>query len=88
MPSLVNRRLFITGMGSGIGLATARLAVAEGALVSGTIQTTEQQASLDGVIPAEFCYRLDVTDEAALGAAVTETADRFGGLTVSSHVPA
>ena len=80
MPSLVNRRLFITGMGSGIGLATARLAVAEGALVSGTIQTTEQQASLDGVIPAEFCYRLDVTDEAALGAAVTETADRFGGL--------
>ena len=35
MKSLVNRRLFITGMGSGIGLATAQLASAQGAQVSG-----------------------------------------------------
>ena len=45
MKSLVNRRLFITGMGSGIGLATAQLATAQGARVSGTIQSAEQESS-------------------------------------------
>lgn len=80
MQSLVNRRLFITGMGSGIGLATARLAVAEGAQVSGTIQASDQLSSLDGIVPRERCYDLDVTDEEALREAVTDTAGKIGGL--------
>ena len=80
MSFLVNRRLFITGLGSGIGLATARLAVAEGARVSGTIQTEDQQANLDGIVSPDDCYRLDVTDEAALTAAVANAAEQLGGL--------
>ena len=80
MSFLVNRRLFITGLGSGIGLATARLAMAEGARVSGTIQTEDQQAGLDGIVSPDACYRLDVTDEAALTAAVANAAERLGGL--------
>lgn len=80
MQSLVNRRLFITGMGSGIGLATARLAVAEGAQVSGTIQASDQLSSLDGIVPLERCYDLDVTDEEALSEAVTDAAGKIGGL--------
>jgi len=80
MPSLVNRRLFITGMGSGIGLATARLAVAEGAQVSGTIQSPNQLAGLDGVASVDACFQLDVTDDDALGMAVADAADRLGGL--------
>ena len=80
MPSLVNRRLFITGMGSGIGLATAQLATAQGARVSGTIQSAEQEANLEGIVPPDLCFRLDVTDEAALGTAVTDAAVRIGGL--------
>ena len=80
MSCLVNRRLFITGLGSGIGLATARLAVAEGARVSGTIQTEDQQAEVDGIVSPDACYRLDVTDEAALTAAVAKAAAQFGGL--------
>lgn len=80
MPSLVNRRLFITGMGSGIGLATARLAVAEGARVSGTIQTEDQFANLENITPQDLCFQTDVTDETALNDAVANAADRLGGL--------
>ena len=80
MPSLANRRLFITGMGSGIGLATARLAVAEGARVSGTIQTAEQLGNLEAVTSQDLCFQTDVTDETALNDAVANAADRLGGL--------
>ena len=80
MPSLVNRRLFITGMGSGIGLATAKLAAAQGARVSGTVQSPEQEANLEGIVPPDLCFRLDVTDEAALGTAVSDAAGKIGGL--------
>ena len=80
MPSLVNRRLFITGMGSGIGLATARQAVAEGARISGTIRTADQFANLEGIVSPDACFEIDVTDEAALTAAVASAAERLGGL--------
>ena len=80
MPSLVNRRLFITGMGSGIGLASARLAAAEGAKVSGTVQTVDQLANLDGIVPLDACFEVDVTDDAALTDTVAGAADRLGGL--------
>ena len=80
MKSLVNRRLFITGMGSGIGLATAQLATAQGARVSGTIQSAEQEANLEGIVPPDLCFSLDVTDEAALGTAVSDAAAKIGGL--------
>lgn len=80
MPCLVNRRLFITGMGSGIGLATARFAVAEGARVSGTIQSADQLANLAGIVPQDACFQLDVTDEPALADAVATAADQLGGL--------
>ena len=80
MPCLVNRRLFITGMGSGIGLATARFAVAEGARVSGTIQSADQLANLAGIVPQDACFQLDVTDEPALADAVATAADQLNGL--------
>ena len=88
MPSLVNRRLFITGMGSGIGLATAQLASAQGARVSGTIQSAEQEANLEGIVSPDLCYRLDVTDEAALGTAVSMPRPGSAGLTALSPAPA
>lgn len=80
MQSLVNRRLFITGMGSGIGLATARLAAAAGAQVSGTIELAAQKANLEGFVEPELCYQLDVTDEDALTRAVVGAANHLGGL--------
>ena len=80
MQSLVNRRLFITGMGSGIGLATARLAAAAGAQVSGTIELAAQKANLEGFVEPKLCYQLDVTDEDALTRAVAGAANHLGGL--------
>ena len=67
-------------MGSGIGLATARLAVAEGAKVAGSIQSADQLAHLSGIVQEDRCYELDVTNEAALDAAVADAAGRLGGL--------
>jgi NAD(P)-dependent dehydrogenase (short-subunit alcohol dehydrogenase family) len=66
----------VTGGGSGIGLATARLLAARGASV----------ACLDldpsGVPAPLLGVRCDVTDAASVTAAVTDAATRLGGLDV------
>lgn len=80
MITLVNRSLFISGVGSGIGLATARLAHSLGAMVSGTVLSDDQIGKLEGIIPEERCFKLDVTDGVALKAAVDKAASRCGGL--------
>ncbi len=80
MITLVNRSIFISGAGSGIGLATARLAHSLGAMVSGTIFNDYQISNLEGIIPNERCFKLDVTDVAALQAAVDKAASSCGGL--------
>ena len=80
MITLVNRSLFISGVGSGIGLATARLAHSLGAMVSGTVLSDDQIGKLEGIIPEERCFKLDVTDGVALKAAVDKVASRCGGL--------
>ena len=53
MIRLVNRSLFISGAGTGIGLATAHLAHSLGAMVSGTVFSDGEIRNLDGIIPAE-----------------------------------
>ena len=63
MISLVNRRLFITGMGSGIGLASACLAKNLGAHVSGTVFNKAQRDAVAPIVSADHCFELDVTDE-------------------------
>jgi len=63
----------VTGGGSGIGLAAARLLAARGARV----------AVLDLSPGTEFiAVRADVTDDAAVRAAVTDAAGRLGGLDI------
>ncbi len=80
MIKLVNRSLFISGAGTGIGLATARLAHSLGAKVSGTVLSDDQIGNLQCIIPDERCFKLDVTDSAALQAAVDKAASICGGL--------
>jgi len=78
MISLVNKTFFITGLGSGIGLATGRLLAAYGANVTGTIFDQNQRSVI-----AEFCehpYLLDITDSEALAQAVADTSASFGKL--------
>ena len=80
MISLVNRRLFITGMGSGIGLASARLAKSLGAHVSGTVFNKAQRDTVAPIVSADHCFELDVTDQNALHSAIRQAAEASQGL--------
>lgn len=80
MITLVNRTIFITGAGSGIGLATAKLAHSLGATVAGTVFTESQKDALEGIIKPNLCFALDVTDTFDLHDAVIKTASLCGGI--------
>ncbi len=72
-PELEGLAAVVTGGGSGIGLATARLLAARGA----------QVAVLDLEPGREFAaLTADVTDDASVRAAVGEAADRLGGIDI------
>lgn len=65
---LAGKRVFVTAAGQGIGRASAEALVREGALVTATDINGDLLAGLDGAA----CFALDVTDKAALTAAVAE----------------
>ncbi len=67
----------VTGGASGIGLATAALLAERGARVA---VLDREPAGADGV--AELALAADVTDDAAVRAAVNQATARFGGLDV------
>jgi NAD(P)-dependent dehydrogenase (short-subunit alcohol dehydrogenase family) len=69
----------VTGAASGIGRATADAFVRAGAAVVGLdLDATIEEQATDTLLG----LRCDVTDEAALEAALDATADRFGGLDI------
>lgn len=76
---LRNKTALITGGNSGIGLATARLFVEEGARV---VITGRDQARLDAAAkelgPNALALAADVTDIAATEAAIRKGAEKFG----------
>jgi NAD(P)-dependent dehydrogenase (short-subunit alcohol dehydrogenase family) len=81
---LAGRRVFLTGGGSGIGLASARRLAAEGAFVAVTDRDENAAvAAAEGI--AEDGGRAlglgaDVTDERSVSEAVARAADAAGGL--------
>jgi NAD(P)-dependent dehydrogenase (short-subunit alcohol dehydrogenase family) len=80
---LANKTAFITGGNSGIGLATARLFVAEGAKVA---ITGRNRATLEAAArelgPNAIAIVADADDIAATEAAVKQAAEKFGKLDV------
>src|ERR1700738_2037369 len=80
---LKNKTALITGGNSGIGLATARLFVAEGARVTitgrerGTLEAAARELG-----PNACGVEADATDIAATEAAITRAVDKFGKLDV------
>lgn len=71
-----NRRIIVTGGASGIGLATIKMLVANGARVACFDNNGERLAQS----PAEQVQLVDVTDVAAVEDAVTNFATLAGGL--------
>jgi NAD(P)-dependent dehydrogenase (short-subunit alcohol dehydrogenase family) len=80
---LANKTAFITGGNSGIGLATARLFVAEGAKVA---ITGRNRATLEAAArelgPNAIAIVADADDIAATEAAVKQAAEKFGKLDI------
>ena len=80
---LANKTALITGGNSGIGLATARLFIAEGARVA---ITGRKQESLDAAKaelgPNLLAIQADVTDVAATERAVATAVEAFGHLDI------
>jgi NAD(P)-dependent dehydrogenase (short-subunit alcohol dehydrogenase family) len=80
MARLDDKVALITGGESGIGLATARLFVSEGASVFLVgIDETKLGAAVDEIGEANaFAAVADVTDEAAVARAIADGVDRYG----------
>ena len=80
--ALKGKIAFISGGASGIGAATARRFVAEGARVAvADIQDDKGKALARELGDSAFYVHLDVTSEDSWRAAVDAAAKRFGGLT-------
>ena len=75
-PELAGLRALVTGGASGIGLATARLLAARGARVACLdVAAATPEPPLEQV-------RADLSDDAAVRAAVRDATDRLGGLDI------
>ena len=71
--------VLITGASSGIGLDSARLLIAQGYRVIGTVRRTEDGARIRKLLGTAFIpLLLDVTDQAALPAAVRQVESLVG----------
>src|SRR3981081_4010554 len=80
---LANQTAFITGGNSGIGLATAKLFVAEGAKVAITGRNKETlEAAAKELGPNALAIVADATDIAATEAAIKQAVEKFGKLDV------
>ena len=91
--SLKGKTLFITGGSRGIGLAIALKAAADGANIAIAAKTVEPHPKLEGTIltaAAEIekaggralALQVDVREEAAVKAALDQTAAQFGGIDI------
>ncbi len=78
---VANKVAIVTGAASGLGAATARLMVREGAtVVLADINEPAGETLATGLGPTAAFMRLDVTDEAGWKSVVAATVERFGAL--------
>ena len=83
MERLSGKRAVITGAGSGIARAAARIFVAEGAqVVIAEIDEEKGQASAAEAGDAALYIHTDVTDEASVKTTMAEAKERLGGIDI------
>lgn len=91
--NLAGKKIFITGASRGIGLAIAKRAARDGAMVAIAAKTTEPQPKLPGTIftAAEeieaaggkaLPIQCDLRDENQIASAVNQAVEAFGGLDI------
>jgi 3-hydroxy acid dehydrogenase / malonic semialdehyde reductase len=80
VPSLEGKTAIVTGASSGIGLATARALIAEGARVAAGARRVERLEELGG--DGALAQQLDVTDPESCAAFVGRAVDELGGLDI------
>jgi len=91
--SLEGKRMFITGGSRGIGLAIALRAAQDGALIAIAAKTAEANPKLPGTIfsaakeieaagGTALPIQCDIRDEAQIEAAISKTAEQFGGIDI------
>jgi citronellol/citronellal dehydrogenase len=91
--SLAGKRIFITGGSRGIGLAIALRAAQDGAQIAIAAKTAEANPKLPGTIfsaakeiedagGTALPIQCDIRDEAQIEAAITKTAETFGGIDI------
>src|ERR1700753_1756228 len=80
---LTNKVALITGGNSGIGFATAKRFIEEGAkvVITGRNEKKLKEAA-DTLVPNALAIQLDVTDVAATEKAVAEIAEKLGKLDI------
>lgn len=85
---LSGKRIIVIGSATGIGAATVRRLVSEGARVCAADIQVDRAAALAAELGEQvFALRIDLADEASVNAAVAEAAERLGGLD-GAHVNA
>jgi NAD(P)-dependent dehydrogenase (short-subunit alcohol dehydrogenase family) len=75
---LDGRTIFVTGAGTGIGLASVVLAKSLGARVAGSVQGSEQRQALLQHIESNAIFDLDVRNAPKIEAALEKTKALFG----------
>jgi len=91
--SLSGKRMFITGGSRGIGLAIALRAAQDGAHIAIAAKTAEANPKLPGTIfsaakeieaagGTALPIQCDIRDEAQIEAAISKTAEQFGGIDI------
>ena len=79
-PEMSGRCVLVTGAGSGIGLATARVLQRQGASIAAVVQYASQAAAVQAQLPDAVVLAQDLLDDAGCDALPVRAAQALGGL--------